>query len=54
MRLSNQEVIFSKKGAVSGWAGWALEHPEFGSSVNPIATRVEDYAHYITASRPGF
>ena len=25
--------------AASGWAGWALAHPEFGSSVNPIITR---------------
>ena len=25
--------------AASGWAGWALAHPEFGSSVNPITTR---------------
>ena len=24
--------------AASGWAGWVLAHPEFGSSVNPIAT----------------
>ena len=42
--------------AVSGWAGWALAHPEFASSVNPITTRAggEDYAHHITASPPGF
>ena len=26
---------------VSGWAGWALVHPEFESSVNPIPTREE-------------
>ena len=38
----------------SGWAGWALAHPEFGSSVNPITTRGADYAHHITASPPGF
>ena len=25
--------------AASGWAGWALAHLEFGSSVNPITTR---------------
>ena len=24
--------------AVSRWAGWALAHPEFGVSVNPIPT----------------
>ena len=40
--------------APSGWAGWALAHPEFGSSVNPITTRGADYAHHITASPPGF
>ena len=40
--------------ATSGWAGWALAHPEFGSSVNPIPTRGAEYAHPITASTPGF
>ena len=40
--------------AASGWAGWALAYPEFGSSVNPITTREADYAHHITASLPGF
>ena len=40
--------------AASGWAGWALAHPKFGSSVNPITTRGADYAHHITASPPGF
>ena len=39
--------------AASVWAGWA-SNPEFGSSVNPIATRGADYAHHITASPPGF
>ena len=38
----------------NGLAGWALAHPEFGSSVNPITTRGADYAHHITASPPGF
>ena len=38
----------------SRWAGWALAHLEFGSSVNPITTRGVDYAHHITASPPGF
>ena len=38
----------------SGWAGWALAHPEFGISVNPITSRGADYAHHITASPPGF
>ena len=40
--------------AASGWAGWALAHPEFGSSVNPTTTRGTDYAHHISASSPGF
>jgi len=40
--------------AASGRAGWALAHPEFGSSVNPITTRGADYAHHITASPPRF
>ena len=38
----------------SRWAGWALAHLEFGSSVSPITTRGADYAHHITASPPGF
>ena len=40
--------------AASGWAEWALAHPEFGRSVNPITTREADYAHHITTSPPGF
>ena len=40
--------------AISGWAGWALAHQEFGRSVNPIPTRGEDYAHLITACPAGF
>jgi hypothetical protein len=45
--------------AVSGWAGLALDHPEFGSSVNLISTKGgggqnADYAHYITDCPPGF
>ena len=40
--------------AASGWAGWALAHPEFGSLVNPIPTRRgADYAHHINACPPG-
>ena len=45
---------FSTSAAASGWAEWALAHPEFGSSVNLITTRGADYAHHITASPPGF
>ena len=40
--------------AASGWAGWALAHPEFGSSVHPNPTRGADYTHHITACPPGF
>ena len=40
--------------AARWWAGWALAHSEFGSSVNPITTRGAVYAHHITASPPGF
>ena len=47
-------VWFMSSAAASGWAGWALAHPEFGSSVNPITTKGVDYAHHITASPPGF
>ena len=31
--------IYNISAAASGWAGLALAHPEFGSSVNPITTR---------------
>jgi hypothetical protein len=40
--------------SASGWAGWALAHLEFGSSVNPITTRGADYAQHITAGPPRF
>ena len=40
--------------AASGWAGWALAHPEFGSSIKPTTTRGADYAHHFTASPDGF
>ena len=38
--------------ADSGWAGRALAHPEFGSSVDPIPTRGADYALQTTACPP--
>ena len=47
------DLTYLLSAAASGWAGWALAHPEFGSSVNPITTRGADYAHHITASPPG-
>ena len=48
------EVMYNvHSAAASGWAGWALTHPEFGISLNPIPTRGADYAHRITACPPG-
>ena len=35
----NSKINFSD--AASGWAGWALAHSEFGSSINPF-THVND------------
>ena len=53
--IVNKEMVGIKdSAAASGWTGWDLAHPEFGSSVNPITTRGADYAHHITASPPGF
>ena len=43
-----------RSATASGWAGWALAHPEFWSSVNPVTTRGADFAHHITASPPRF
>ena len=48
--ITEDTVIISD--AASGCSGWALAHPEFWSSVNPITTRGADYAHHITASPP--
>ena len=52
--LLSYVVPLKSSDAASGWAGWALAYPEFGSSVNPTTTRGADYAHHITASPPGF
>ena len=42
--------------SASGWAEWALAHPEFAVSDNPIPTKGEgaDFAHRITACPPKF
>ena len=40
--------------ATSGWAGWALAHPEFGSSVNPITTRGGRLCPPNNTCTPGF
>ena len=47
-------MIIGISDAVSGWAGWALAHLEFGSSVNPFPTMGTDFSHRITACPPGF
>ena len=52
--LKQVQNIYLYSAAASGWAGLALAHPEFGSSVNPITNRGADYAQRITASPPGF
>ena len=52
--IGNFEKNIDLSAAASGWAGWALAHPEIGSSVNPITTRGADYAHHITARSPEF
>ena len=52
--LGPQSLPSYGSGAASGWAGWALAQPEFGSSVNPITTRGADDAHHVNASPPGF
>ena len=46
--------IQNSSDAVSGWAGWALAHPEFGVLVNPIPTIRAGYAHRIIACLTGF
>ena len=53
IKIFDQNQVYGSD-AASGWAGWALAHLEFGSSVNPITTMGTDYAHRITASPPGF
>ena len=42
--------------AASRWAGWALVHPEFGSSVNPIPTRgqIISTTLLVAGCPPGF
>ena len=47
-------LTYLSSDAASWWAGWALAHPEFGVSVNPIPTRGADYAYRITACPLGF
>ena len=36
----------------SGWVGWALAHPEFGSSVNPITTRGKIKPYILLLAHP--
>jgi hypothetical protein len=35
-------IIIFDSDAVSGWAGWVLAHPEFGTSVSPIPTHQQN------------
>ena len=51
LKFINKRPMISSD-AASNWAGRALAHPDFGSSVNPIPTRVADYAHHIIAYTP--
>ena len=52
--LSYCGLVDASRPVVPGCAGCAMEHPDFGRSVNPISTRGTDYAHLITACTPGF
>ena len=38
-RFQNSNASPDYSDAVSGWSGWAIAHPEFGSSVNPFSTK---------------
>ena len=38
--------------AASGWARWALAHPEFGSSVNPIPIRGQTMPTTLLLAHP--
>ena len=48
--------MLSFSDAISGWARWAVAHPEFGSSVNLIPTKGGRLclAYHITDCPPGF
>ena len=47
-------INYHSRPVVPGCAGYALAHPDFGRSVNPISTRGTDYAHLITTGTTGF
>jgi hypothetical protein len=40
LRTTEVTNIVHISDAASGWAGWALAHPEFGSSVNPTGSPI--------------
>ena len=42
IRRAKSETNEDNSAAASGWAEWALAHPEFESSVNPITTKGAD------------
>ena len=47
-------MAFANSGsnAVSGWAGWALAHPEFGSLVNLIPTKGQIMSTTLLIAHP--
>ena len=51
--MEHIKLILHASDAVRGWAGWVLDHPEFGVLVNPISTRGAYYAQ-ITTCPPRF
>ena len=42
------------RGVVPGFAGFAMTHPDFARSVNPISPSGTYYAHLITTGTPEF
>ena len=45
-------LVISVSAAASGWAGWALAHPELGGSVSPITTRGKIMPTSLLLARP--
>ena len=48
----NAKTTMFISAAASGWAGWALANPEFGSSVNPITTRGQIMPYTLLLAHP--
>ena len=52
-RACSNEVWSMVRDVVSGWGGWALAHPEFGSQFTLFQPGGgADYAHHITECPP--